>query len=383
MRKSFIAALLLITAISCSKQNSKAVIEGTITGINEGAIVLSMLDINTQKSIDTIPIKDGGHFKYRIKLNSDSPEFYYLYHKDTRIASMIIKPDDKIDITTDTLGLSPVIDGSEESKLLIMLEQEIGKSQKKFDSLYTLMSDLKLSGDIKRSEEINLKLGSLYVKQKQSAIKFIYTYPKSITSVMLLYHKFSPEVPLFADVRDVLIFRRVYDSLQTVYPGSVYLSRLLDEIGYREQTEEFNAKILDASERGFPEISLPDREAKMRSLSDIQGKVIVLSFWSITDVNQRMMNQDLLDLYRKYADKGLEIYQVSVDNDKTAWARAVSEQDLPWISVCDGLGSASPAVTTYNIQKVPTIYVIDKSGTIAAKDIFDTELENKIKSLLR
>jgi peroxiredoxin len=171
--------------------------------------------------------------------------------------------------------------------------------------------------------------------------------------------------------------------LQTIYPGSAYLSRLLDEIGYREQTEEFNAKILDASERGFPEISLPDREAKMRSLSDIQGKVIVLSFWSITDVNQRMMNQDLLDLYRKYADKGLEIYQVSVDNDKTAWARAVSEQDLPWISVCDGLGSASPAVTTYNIQKVPTIYLIDKSGTIAAKDIFDTELENKIKSLLR
>jgi peroxiredoxin len=190
-------------------------------------------------------------------------------------------------------------------------------------------------------------------------------------------------VPLFADVRDVLIFRKVYDTLQTIYPKSVYLSRLLDEIGHREQTEAFNNKILDASERGFPDITLPDREAKMRSLSDLSGKVVILSFWSITDANQRMMNQDLLDLYSRFNSRGLEIYQVSVDTDKTAWARAVAEQNLPWISVCDGFGSGSVAVSTYNIQKVPTIYVIDKSGTIAAKDIFDAELERKIATLLK
>ncbi|PKO95791.1 MAG: hypothetical protein CVU12_08135 [Bacteroidetes bacterium HGW-Bacteroidetes-7] len=383
MRKLFVAALLSFAIMSCVKHTSKAVIEGTITDLQSGNIVLKMLDVNTQIEVDTIVVKNGGKFSYNVKKSSETPEFYYLYHNSTRIASMILMPGDKVKITSDTLGLNSVVEGSPESTLLHNLERELGRSQHKFDSLYTLMTDAKSASDLKRAEELNFQLGSLYVKQKQAAIKYIYTNPRSITGIMLLYHRFSPDVPLFADVRDVLIFRKVYDTLQTIYPKSVYLSRLLDEIVNREQTEVFNTKILDASESGFPDISLPDREAKMRSLSDLSGKVIILSFWSITDVNQRMMNQDLLDLYSRFSSRGLEIYQVSVDTDKTAWARAVAEQNLPWVSVCDGYGSGSVAVSTYNIQKVPTIYVIDKSGTIAAKDIFDAELERKIATLLK
>ncbi|MDP3398971.1 MAG: TlpA disulfide reductase family protein [Bacteroidales bacterium] len=383
MRKLFVAALLSFAVMSCTKQTSKAIIEGTITDMQSGNLVLKMLDVNTQIEVDTIVVKSGGKFSYKVKKSSDTPEFYYLYHKSTRIASMILMPGDKINITSDTLGINSSVEGSPESSLLNNLEKELGRSQHKFDSLYTLMTDAKSVSDAKRVEEFNLQLGSLYVKQKQAAIKYIYTNPRSITGIMLLYHRFAPDVPLFADVRDVLIFRKVYDTLQTIYPKSVYLSRLLDEIGHREQTEAFNNKILDASERGFPDITLPDREAKMRSLSDLSGKVVILSFWSITDANQRMMNQDLLDLYSRFNSRGLEIYQVSVDTDKTAWARAVAEQNLPWISVCDGFGSGSVAVSTYNIQKVPTIYVIDKSGTIAAKDIFDAELERKIATLLK
>lgn len=382
MRKLFVALLLSLTAISCVKRGPVAVIEGEVSGMQSGKLVLKMLDVNTQKSIDTITVKTGGTFSYKVKKSDDSPEFYYLYHNDSRIASMILMPGDKVKISTDTLGVSTKIEGSPETALLSSLERELGRSQHRFDSLYTLMTDAQKSGDLKRAEQLNLELGSLYVKQKQSAIKYIYTNPRSITGIMLLYHRFAPDVPLFADVRDVLIFRKVYDTLQTIYPKSVYLSRLLDEIGYREQTEAFNSKILDASERGYPDISLPDKQAKIRSLSDLSGKVIILSFWSTTDANQRMMNQDLLDLYSRYNSRGLEIYQVSVDTDKTAWARAVAEQKLPWISVCDGMGAASVAVTTYNIQKVPTIYVIDKSGTIAAKDIYDAALEKKVASLL-
>ncbi|HCV16090.1 MAG TPA: hypothetical protein DF637_07145 [Rikenellaceae bacterium] len=383
MRKLFVAALLSFAVMSCAKQTSKATIEGTITDMQSGNIVLKVLDVNTQVEVDTIIVKSGGKFSYKVKKSTDTPEFYYLYHNNIRIASMILMPGDKINITSDTLGLNSSVVGSPESTLLHNLEKELGRSQHKFDSLYTLMTDAKSANDAKRAEELNFQLGSLYVKQKQAAIKYIYTNPRSITGMVLLYHRFAPDVPLFADVRDVLIFRKVYDTLQTIYPKSVYLSRLLDEIGHREQTEAFNNKILDASEKGYPDITLPDREAKMRSLSDLSGKVIILSFWSITDANQRMMNQDLLDLYSRFSSRGLEIYQVSVDTDKTAWARAIAEQNLPWVSVCDGFGSGSVAVSTYNIQKVPTIYVIDKSGTIAAKDIYDAELERKIATLLK
>ena len=119
----------------------------------------------------------------------------------------------------------------------------------------------------------------------------------------------------------------------------------------------------------------------MRSLSDLSGKAILLVFWSTTDVNQKLFNRELLDIYDRYSSLGFEIYQVCVDTDKTAWSGAVANQELPWINVCDGLGSASPAVTTYNIREVPSVFLIDKSGTIVARDIFDSKLEKAIAAI--
>ena len=63
-----------------------------------------------------------------------------------------------------------------------------------------------------------------------------------------------------------------------------------------------------------------------------------------------MMNLDfLLPVYETYRDKGLEIYAVSLDTDKGVWANAVKNQKLSWVNVCDGLGTASPALTLYNV----------------------------------
>ena len=127
---------------------------------------------------------------------------------------------------------------------------------------------------------------------------------------------------------------------------------------------------------------MPDVNAKERSLSDLAGKVIVLSFWSSQDVNQKMLNQDLLQLYQKYSGRGVEIYQVSVDTDKTLWARAVADQNLPWISVCDGMGSSSIGVISYNVSKVPSIFVIAKDGNVVARDLFGPKLESVVSGLL-
>lgn len=383
IRNSIALLLSLLLVVSCSTNSHKAKVEGKIDGLTNSEIVVKILNINVQNVLDTITVDQNGEFRYIVKLNSSSPEFYYLYHKDRKIASLILLPGEKVKLQTDTLGVNPVVEGSTESSLLISLEKRISQSQAKFDSLRVKMQEALSANDAPKVTELNYALGSVYVKQKQEAIKYIYTNPGSITNMILLYHRFSAEVPLFADLRDVLLFRRVYDSLQVIYPGSLYVSRLMDEITVRERSEIINSKILDASQRGFPEISLPDTKANIQLLSDLSGKVIVLSFWSVTDANQRMQTREYFDLYEKYSSRGLEIYQVSADTDKTAWARAVAEQQIPWISVCDGLGANSSAITTYNIQNLPANFVIDRSGSIVAKNLYGKALETKIASLIK
>lgn len=380
MKKFFLSALVVITTFACT--SNKATIQGIVEGASNGNLVLKVLELNAQKVIDTIKIVDG-KINYSLKLKDKSPNFYYLYYNENKIVSLIVVPGDEIKLMTDTLGTKIIVEGSDESVLLIDLEKSTGRVNTQFDSLVKVLNNAVTTDDTAKQRALNYELGALYVKQKQNSIKHLYTHPNSITNITLLYQRFPNNLPLFADVRDVLLFQRVYDSLKVKYPSSIYVSRLRDEISYREKSDLFNSKMLDASETGFPDISLPDVKAKVRSLSDLSGKVIILSFWSATDVNQRMLNQDLIQLYDKYSPKGLEIFQVAVDADKTAWARTVEEQMLPWISVCDGLGANSGAVTTYNVSKVPALFVIDKSGTIVAKDIYNSELERVISNLTK
>jgi len=380
MKKLFLTALVAMTAFACS--TDKATIKGIIEGTSNGNLVLKVLDINNQRVVDTIEIEDG-KFDYKLKLKDKTPNFYYLYYNEHKVASLIIMSGDNVKLIADTLATKILTEGSEETKLLTNIEADAQRLSFRYDSLANVLDSAVIKGDETKKTSLNYELGSLYVKQKQSAIKHLYTNPNSITNIILLYQKFPNNLPIFADVRDVLLFKRVCDSLDIKYPGSAYVARLKEEIAYREKSDMFNAKILDASETGFPDIKLPDVKSRMRSLSELSGKVIILSFWSVADANQRMLNQDFLQLYDKYSDKGLEIFQVSVDTDKTAWARAVDDQMLPWISVCDGMGSGSIAVTTYNVTKIPALFVIDKSGTIVAKNVFNSELDKLLSRIVK
>lgn len=381
MKKVILAALLSLIVYSCSNNNN-AKIYGKIEGAKSGALVLKVLEVSAQKSIDSLKYNSNGEFSYSFQLEEDNPNFYYLYYNDSKIASMVLTPGDKIKIVTDTLGVNPVITGSQEAEKYAELESSLVSTKHKFDSLLLCMQEAKEKGDTEQETAFNYQLGRLYVKQKQAAIKHIYSNPNSISNLMLLYYKLSDQLPLFADSMDLLIFNKVHDSLSVVYPNWVYLKKLKEEISYREKSNLLNSKIMEASESGFPDIALPDIKAVTRSLSELSSKVVLLSFWTVTETSQKMINLDYKDLYEKYNSKGLEIYQVSLDSDKTAWATAVTQQELPWISVCDGLGIKSKPVATYNITQVPTNYIINRDGEIIAKNVYDNELEKLIRSLL-
>ena len=206
--------------------------------------------------------------------------------------------------------------------------------------------------------------------------------PASLSNIALLYQKFNGELTLFGDVNDVVYFKKVYDSLKVAYPHSMYVNSLKDEVDRYQKAFEFNNKMNIAGEQAFPEIALPDTKGQTRKMSELLGKPFILLFWTSSLDQQKMYNHELKELYAKYNPKGLEIYQVSADIDKTQWATVVKEQELPWINVCDGLGTSSVVLNTYAVTQLPTMFVFDKAGNIVAKNIFDKrELERELAKL--
>jgi peroxiredoxin len=380
MRKVLILSTVLSMALSCNTE--KANIKGFVEGLDKDTLVLKILAINNQYIKDTI-ITEEGKINYNLKLGEATPDFYYLYFRDRKIASFVVLPGDYIKFSTDTLGNKYLIEGSKESALLKEAERETEVVKWRYDSLMMVYGPASERGDTALMRSINYQLGSLYVKHKQKAIKKIYSDPMSITNIVLLYEKFPNGLPMFADPRDVLLFRRVQDSLEVTYPGSAYIGKLADDITRMDNTNLLNSKIKEANESGHPEITLPDINASQVSLSQLKGNVILLSFWNSSDVDQRLYNQEYLTLYNKYREKGFEIYQVAVDVDKTSWANTVRAQNLPWISVCDGYGANSPAVKSYNVTEIPVNFLIDKRGVITGRNLYDADLERELAKLFR
>ncbi|MCC8035209.1 MAG: TlpA family protein disulfide reductase, partial [Rikenellaceae bacterium] len=233
--------------------------------------------------------------------------------------------------------------------------------------------------------DVGISYRNAYYQLKRDHIAFIVSNPGSLVSLYALYQRL-PNDDLFTGSNDVIYYRLVADSTSKYYPDSPYVKALLQEVEAMESqlalANMIESKLGEGQESGFPDLELSDMYGNRHSLSSLSGKVVLLDFWTATTTDSRMLNAELRQIYDKYRDDGFEIYQVSVDRNRSEWILAVQDQRLPWITVNDFKGSASRAVTLYNVQQVPANFIIDRNGNIDSRDQWGEALEKRIKELL-
>lgn len=339
-------------ALSCSHS---ARIDGTVADYPQSPVVVKLLDVNTYRVLDTVMTDAAGRFSCKVAVEKGEPEFVYAFKGDTKIASAVVLPGDRLVIKADTLGHYDV-EGSEES--LLLKEVELGYASF-LDDVSKAMAPLSQSAGSAQNAEVSREVSSLYLQYYRKALSFIMKHPRSITSVPVCFQTVTEGFPVFNTNTDAIRFRALADSLEAVYPESKYVKALIRETEHREKMLALEANIRSAQPSGFPDIILSDMQGQKSSLSSVDSKVILLHFWATSDAQQKLFNQDVLKpVYAKYHDKGFEIYSVSLDTDKSAWASVVKAQQLPWINVCDTRGAASPYVATYNVTSLPLSYII-------------------------
>ena len=99
------------------------------------------------------------------------------------------------------------------------------------------------------------------------------------------------------------------------------------------------------------------------------------------NINEFMIHKNYIpELYNKYAKDGLEIYQVSLDEDEHYWKTAAG--NLPWVCVRDGNGVYSTNVAVYNVRQVPSIFLINRNNELKLRGEDIKDLEASVKSLL-
>ena len=118
-----------------------------------------------------------------------------------------------------------------------------------------------------------------------------------------------------------------------------------------------------------PDIILNDTSGVPISLASLRGKYVLLDFWAAWCRPCREENPNIVENYNNYKSYGFDVYQVSLDRTKEDWIRGIKQDKLPWINVSDLKYYQSEAAELYNVDRIPSAFLLDPDGKIIAKHI--------------
>ena len=131
-----------------------------------------------------------------------------------------------------------------------------------------------------------------------------------------------------------------------------------------------------------PDFSMPDIHGQIQTLSKIKGKIKIVDFWASWCGPCRLSNQKLKQYYAEFADKGLIVVGVSLDDNRQKWLDAIKNQDLPWLHISDLKAFSGEVARTYNIKSIPALFVLDENNNIIARDLKGEALYDFLKKHL-
>ena len=379
-----VAALALT---SCN--NKKFHINGNITEAKDSMLYLENIGLNGPEKIDSVKLGEDGSFAFEENaMDSVSPEFYRL-----RIANQTINL--SIDSTETilvkaaypTMAYKYEVEGSENCSTI----KELSLKQMNLQATINNITKNPNMG----VDSMNVAIAQVINSYKQVIkTRYIFKAPMKASSYYALFQtiQIGGTNSLLFNPRnnkdDIKVFAAVATSWDTYYPNAergknlhnIAIQGMKDVRIMENQMAERQIDASKVSVNGCINLSLTDNKGVVRNLTDLKGKVVLLDFHLFANRESTKRIMMLRDLYNKYHAAGLEIYQVSIDPDEHFWK--TSTAGIPWICVRDEDGVQGQSLASYNVQSIPTFFLIDRNNTLQARDAQIKDIDAAIKSLL-
>lgn len=383
MKKIFFMALAAVALSACNSKSGFTV-EGEVSGADGKMLYLEASALEGIIPLDSVKLRGDGSFSFR-QARPETPEFYRLRVED-KVINFSVDSTETISIKApyEDFITSYTVEGSPNSLKIKELIQKQMKLQREVNALFQSMQSRKIGAD---TFEDSL---SVLLKNYKNEVKigYIFAAPNTAAAYFALFQKLNNYL-IFDPLNnkdDIKCFAAVATSLNSYYPHADRSKNLYNiVIKGMKNTRAPQQKVVEipegvVSETGVIDISLRDMKGNIRKLSELKGKAVILDFTIYQSAVSATHNYMLRDLYDKYAPQGLEIYQVSLDADEHYW-KTIAD-NLPWICVRDGNGVYSAVASSYNVQNLPSVFLINKKNELSARGEAVKDLETAVKALL-
>ena len=378
MRRFILLFAVAAFAASCTGKGAK--ISGRLAGHGGQTIYLQTVSPYQSLIADSAKLDDKGAFRFRVRIEDRQPTLYNILCGSDLIPLMV-SPGQNIKVcAVGALSANYNVENSPESELICRLNSILTSGALTLDSLTNLYTD----STPEQRTRIASQYASEYIDIKRRHLRFVVENASSLAALYGLYQRLPADDNLFGGEGDIVYYRMVADSVSRTYPDSKYLEALKKAIEQADATTQMQNMIFDKAQNPapYPDLELPDMYGKKVRLSSLDGKVILLDFWSTQEAGCKVNNAELRQTYDKYNDRGFEIYQISLDTHRADWVTSVQQERLPWITLCDFKGERGSAPRLYNIKRLPTNLLIDREGNIVAKNLYGSRLDAQIEKLL-
>ena len=362
--------LLVVLCFACQDQKETGYsISGTAPDIEDGTVlyVNAISESNRPTVLDSTVVKNE---KFSLDLpETETLDFHYITFKNIAGNVVYLPENNPIEMTIyrDSLRSSIVKGGSENDLFFTYLNKvnTLGKKKMDYQNQYQIASKLKEKEKLVSLQQDQLQL---IEEEKEFRKELAQKYPNSIVSVMALSDmmnlKYIPAKEakgLYDTFKDTLKTTRLGKNLDRLITSSI------GKIDIGSEAANFTA---------------PTPDGNNLSLDQAMGKITIIDFWASWCKPCRIENPNVVRIYNKYHDKGLNIIGVSLDKKKEQWVQAIQQDNLEWQHVSNLKFWQDPVAQLYGVRSIPATFILDENGNVIARNLRGPALESKIAELL-
>ena len=153
--------------------------------------------------------------------------------------------------------------------------------------------------------------------------------------------------------------------------------------GLQKSMEEFYPVAIGEK---FKDIEVVNEEGNTVHLADYvkPGQYNMVEFWASWCGPCRGEIPHLRHVYEAYGkgENAFNMISVSIDDKESDWKKALKEENMKWIQLCDLKGWKGEVINKYKIQGVPFCLILDKEGRIIDHGVRGSELDLVLIDLL-